>query len=56
MVISKNTRTEAYIYINRIRIERVKSINNFDTIINERWDHTQEIKCHKKKRKQHLTK
>jgi len=45
MVISKNIITGARLYVNRTRTERAKQYCYLGTMVNERWDNTQEIKC-----------
>lgn len=46
MVISKNIITGGYLYVNQIRIERVKQYCYLGTVVNKRWDDTWQIKCH----------
>jgi hypothetical protein len=45
MVISKNTIAGAHLCVNQTRIERVEQYCYLGTMINEKWDNTQEIKC-----------
>lgn len=46
MVINKTTITGARIYVNQTKIDKVKQYCYLSTVINERWDNTQKVKCH----------
>ncbi|CAG9826375.1 unnamed protein product [Diabrotica balteata] len=45
MIISMENITGANLYANQMRIELVSQYNYLETIFNESWDNTQEIKC-----------
>lgn len=44
MIISKNTNTRGQLFIRNIPIQRVSEFTYLGTVVNEQWDHSQEIK------------
>ena len=44
MIVSKNKFTNCTVNINQRPVERVNKFTYLGTIVNEQWDHSQEIK------------